>query len=108
MSCSAPAAPRSARPDSAWTQFPALSAAHDRPIYAAIGDAPAANRRPVVVADQMDVHAATLRALDILGRSETGSFLVVEWDAHTDDPREGLQSVVDSDCSSPRSRAASI
>src|SRR3546814_11275839 len=25
------------------------------------------------------------------------SFLVVEWDAHTDDPREGLQNIVDFD-----------
>jgi alkaline phosphatase len=77
--------------------FDALSATHDRPIYAALGDAPAANLRPVVVADEMDVHAATLRALDILQRSETGYFLVVEWDAHTDDPREGLQNMVDFD-----------
>lgn len=77
--------------------FDALSAAHDRPIYAALADAPAANVRPVVVADQMDVRAATLRALDILQRSEAGYLLVVEWDAHTDDPRAGLQNVVDFD-----------
>lgn len=79
------------------SSFEALSAAHDRPIYAALEDAPAANLRPVVVADEMDVRAATLRALDILQRSDTGYFLVVEWDAHTDDPREGLQNVVDFD-----------
>lgn len=77
--------------------FAALAAAHDRPIYAALADAPAANLRPVVVADEMDVHAATLRALDILQASETGYFLVVEWDAHTDDPQAGLQNVVDFD-----------
>jgi len=77
--------------------FDALSKAHDRPIYATLADAPAANLRPVVVADEMDVHAATLRALDILQRSKTGYFLVVEWDAHTDDPRQGLQNVVDFD-----------
>jgi len=77
--------------------FEALSAAHARPIYAALNDAPAANTRPIVVADTIDVHAATLKALDILQRSETGYFLVVEWDAHTDDPREGLQNMVDFD-----------
>lgn len=79
------------------SSFTALSAAHSRPIYAAFSDAPASNLRPVVVADTLDVHAATLRALDILQRSDTGYFLVVEWDAHTDDPREGLQNVVDFD-----------
>ena len=45
----------------------------------------------------MDVRAATHRALDILEKSPNGYFLVVEWDAHTDDPREGLQNVVDFD-----------
>ncbi len=79
------------------TSFDALSRAHNRPIYAALKDAPASNNRPVVVADDMDVHAATLRALDILQQSKTGYLLVVEWDAHTDDPREGLQHVVDFD-----------
>jgi len=79
------------------SSFDALSAAHDRPIYAALEAAPASNMRPVVVGDDMDVRAATLRALDILQRSEKGYFLVVEWDAHTDDPRDGLQNVVDFD-----------
>lgn len=77
--------------------FDALSATHDRPVYATLEAAPAANLRPIVVAEEMDVHAAALRALDILQRSQTGYFLVVEWDAHTDDPREGLQNVVDFD-----------
>jgi len=77
--------------------FEALAKTHGRPIYAALGEAPAANARPVVVADNMDVRAATLRALDILERSDKGYFLVVEWDAHTDDPREGLQNLVDFD-----------
>ncbi|MDY6923577.1 MAG: alkaline phosphatase [Pseudomonadota bacterium] len=77
--------------------FDALAAAHDRPVYATLDAAPAANPRPIVVAEDMDVHVAALRALDILQRSRTGYFLVVEWDAHTDDPREGLQNVVDFD-----------
>ncbi|WP_298158210.1 alkaline phosphatase [Brevundimonas sp.] len=79
------------------TGFDALSDTHDRPIYATLDEAPAANLRPIVVADEMDVHAATLRALNVLQRSPTGYFLVVEWDAHTDDPRAGLQNVVDFD-----------
>lgn len=79
------------------SSFMALSETHRRPIYAALGEASAANARPVVIADKLDVRAATLRALDILQRSENGYFLAVEWDAHTDDPREGLQNVVDFD-----------
>lgn len=79
------------------SSFDALSQAHNRPIYATLADAPTSNVRPVVVGDDMDVHAATLRALDLLQRSPNGYFLIVEWDAHTDDPRDGLQNVVDFD-----------
>lgn len=79
------------------TGFDALSQAHDRPIHASLADVPLTDSRPIVVADALDVRAATLRALDILQRSPTGYLLVVEWDAHTDDPREGLQNVVDFD-----------
>ncbi len=77
--------------------FDQLAQAHDRPIYAALAEVPADNARPVVVADDIDVRAATLAALDRLEASPAGYFLVVEWDAHTDDPREGLQNVVDFD-----------
>jgi len=79
------------------TSFDALSETHDRPIYATLDEAPPANPRPIVVAEEMDVHAATLRALDILQGSDAGYFLVVEWDAHTDEPRKGLQNMVDFD-----------
>ena len=81
----------------AGTSFDALSKTHRRPIYSTLDQVPASNARPVVVADRMDVRAATHRALDILQKSPNGYFLVVEWDAHTDDPREGLQNVVDFD-----------
>jgi alkaline phosphatase len=43
------------------------------------------------------VQAATLKALILLQRAPEGYLLVVEWDAHTDDPREGLQNVVEFD-----------
>jgi len=79
------------------TSFDTLSQAHDRPVYASLADVPASNPRPIVVADSMDVHAATLQALDILQRSPNGYFLMVEWDAHTSDPSRGLQNVVDFD-----------
>lgn len=81
----------------AGTSFEALSERHGRPIYSRLDEVPASDTRPVVVADEMDVHAATLRALDILQKSPKGYFLIVEWDVHTGDPREGLQNVVDFD-----------
>lgn len=79
------------------TSFDQLGQQHDRPIYAALAEVPAANARPVVVADTIDVRAATLKALDILEQSPAGYFLMVEWDAHTDDPRDGLQNLADFD-----------
>lgn len=81
----------------AGTGFDRIAKAHDRPVYARLEDAPSANARPVVVADEIDTRAATLRALDLLKSSPKGYLLVVEWDAHTDDPREGLQHIVDFD-----------
>ena len=56
----------------AGTSFDQLSQRNRRPIYANLGDAPATNQRPVVVADRMDAHAATLKALDILEKSPKG------------------------------------
>ncbi|MDG2527220.1 alkaline phosphatase [Caulobacter endophyticus] len=77
--------------------FDQLSKAHSRPIYAQLDQVPASNARPVVVSDHVDVRAATLKALDLLQASPKGYLLVVEWDAHTDDVRKGLQNVVDFD-----------
>ena len=81
----------------AGTGFDELASRHDRPIYASLDEVDASNPRPVVVADSIDVHAATLRALELLQDSPEGYFLMVEWDAHTDDVRKGLQNVVDLD-----------
>jgi alkaline phosphatase len=77
--------------------YDSLSRSHDRPIYATLEAAPADNLRPVVVADRIDVRAAALRALDLLQDGPKGYLLVVEWDAHTDDPRQGLQNIADLD-----------
>ena len=81
----------------AGTSFEALSTQHGRPIHASLADVDAGNARPVVVADGIDPRAATLKALDILQDAPEGYLLVVEWDAHTDDVRKGLQNVVDFD-----------
>src|SRR3546814_2050864 len=67
----------------AGTSFEQLSTEHRRPIYSALDQTPASNVRPVVVADKMDVHAATLKALDILQKSPKGYFLVVRSEEHT-------------------------
>jgi alkaline phosphatase len=79
------------------TSYEQLSQDHDRAIYATLGEVPATDTRPVVVADSIDVRAATLAALDRLEQGPAGYLLVVEWDAHTDDPRDGLQRLVDFD-----------
>lgn len=66
-----------------------------RAIYARLADAPASDARPIVVQDGgVDVRAAALRALDLLEKNRKGYFLMVEWDAHTDNPKKGLDSLV--------------
>lgn len=79
------------------TSFDKLAKENKRPIYSRLDEVPASNLRPVVVGDDMDVHAATLKALDLIQQSPNGYLMVVEWDAHTDDVRKGLQNVVDFD-----------
>lgn len=80
----------------AGTSYEALSRDH-RPIYSGLDQVPDSSTRPVVVSDQIDLRAATLRALDVLQGSPNGYVLVVEWDVHTNDPRKGLQNIVDFD-----------
>lgn len=79
------------------TSFDRLSEEHGRPIYTSLDAVPPENPRPIAVGESMDVRAATLKALELLERSPKGYLLVVEWDAHTDDPREGLQNLVQFD-----------
>lgn len=82
----------------AGTSFEALGTQHGRPVRASLAEAAdASDARPLVVADTMDVRDATLAALDILQDAPKGYLLVVEWDAHTDDVRKGLQNLVDFD-----------
>jgi alkaline phosphatase len=83
--------------EAANTSFDKLSRDHRRPIYSSLADISSANPRPVVVGDSVDAHEATLKALDVLEDSPNGYLLVVEWDAHTDDPRDGLRNLVDFD-----------
>lgn len=76
------------------TSFDKLAREHKRPIAARLEDVAANNMRPIVVADQIDVHAAALLALSILQKSKKGYFLMVEWDAHTNDAKKGLDRMV--------------
>jgi len=69
-----------------------------RKIYDSLDSVPAAEKRPIVVAEtEPDVAAASLRALDLLRQNRKGYFLMIEWDAHTDNVRKGLDSLVNFD-----------
>ena len=70
----------------------------DRKILQRLEDVPAHEPRPIVVSDErIDVRAATLLAIERLSKSKKGYFLMVEWDTHTDDPRVGLDNMVNLD-----------
>jgi alkaline phosphatase len=68
-----------------------------RSIHPTLEAAQTEKQRLVVVGEAIDVRAATLRALDELKRGDKGYFLMVEWDAHTDDPKAGLDRLVNFD-----------
>ncbi len=75
-----------------------VAQSRQRPIYAALEDVPASNSRPVVLLEQdMKVPEAARLALRVLSKNRKGYFLMIEWDAHTDDPRRGLDNVVNFD-----------
>jgi len=65
-----------------------------RVIYPSLEAVPETERRPVVVGDPIDVRAAALRALAEMKKSPKGYFLMIEWDAHTNDPKRGLDHMV--------------
>lgn len=72
-----------------------VAAASKRPIYASLADVPAGNARPIAVLEKdIDVAEATRLAVRKLSTNKKGYFLMVEWDAHTDDPRTGLDNLV--------------
>ncbi len=76
------------------TSLDALSARAKRTIFSTLEGARSERQRLIVVADKVDVRAAAFRALDELKKGDKGYFLMVEWDAHTPDPRAGLDSLV--------------
>jgi len=76
------------------TSFEALAKQYNRPIASSLDEISPSNPRPIVVADNIDVRAATLKTLDILEKSPKGYFLMVEWDAHTDNAKAGLERLI--------------
>ncbi len=75
-----------------------VAAAKQRPIYASLADIPAGNARPLALLDNAeDVPAMAYAAIDRLAKNPKGYFLMIEWDAHTDNPERGLNNVVNFD-----------
>ena len=73
----------------------ALSQKHNRKVYAALSDVPEAEKRPIVIQEKdMNVPAAAHAALARLSQNKKGFFLMIEWDAHTDNPQRGLDNLV--------------
>ncbi|MEI9899623.1 MAG: alkaline phosphatase [Hyphomicrobium sp.] len=56
---------------------------------------PATSKRPIAVLDKdIDLPAAARTAIQTLSTNPKGYFLMIEWDAHTDNPEKGLNNVV--------------
>ncbi len=73
----------------------AIAEQHQRRVYASLNDVPAdATRALVVTEGEMEVPAAARTAIKALSKNKKGYFLMIEWDAHTDDPEKGLSHVV--------------
>ena len=72
-----------------------LAKAHGRAIYSSLADVPAGSKRPIAVLDKdIDLPAAARTAIQALSANPKGYFLMIEWDAHTDNPEKGLNNVV--------------
>jgi alkaline phosphatase len=73
----------------------AIAEQHQGRVYASLNDVPADATRALVIVDgEMEVPAAARRAIQALSKNKRGYFLMIEWDAHTDDPKKGLSHVV--------------
>jgi alkaline phosphatase len=73
----------------------AIAQQHHRAVYASLNDVPPDATRALAVVDgEMDVPAAARTAIQVLSKNKKGYFLMIEWDAHTDEPEKGLSHVV--------------
>jgi len=73
----------------------ALARAKNRPVYASLSEVPEDATRAIAIVDgAIDLDAAAKRAIRALSRNPRGYFLMIESDAHTDDPEAGLSRLV--------------
>jgi alkaline phosphatase len=71
---------------------------HNRPIYDSLAAIPVDNLRPIAVLDRApNLPEAARLAIRLLSKNRKGYFLMIEWDAHTDNPQTGLDNVVNFD-----------
>ena len=76
----------------------AIAKEHGRPIYDSIDAVPEeADRALAVIPGEIDLNTAAKKALRKLSRNKKGYFLMIESDAHTDDPELGLNRLVNFD-----------
>jgi alkaline phosphatase len=79
----------------AGKDFDQIARSKGRGIYALLSDVPNGTKRPIVVQDRdIDLPAAARTAIRTLATNDKGYFLMIEWDAHTDDPERGLNNLV--------------
>jgi alkaline phosphatase len=66
-----------------------------RSILSSFADVPKDATRPIVVLDRdIDLPVASRTAIQTLSKNPNGYFLMIEWDAHTDNPEKGLNNVI--------------
>ncbi|HYP08290.1 MAG TPA: alkaline phosphatase [Bryobacteraceae bacterium] len=76
----------------------AIAKENGRPIYDTIEAVPEEDDRALaVIAGNIDLNAAAKKAIRKLSRNKKGFFLMIESDAHTDDPELGLSRLVSFD-----------
>jgi alkaline phosphatase len=72
-----------------------MARSQQRPLYTSLAEIPANTRRPIAVLDTpIDLPEAARLAIKTLSKNPKGYFLMIEWDAHTDNPERGLNNVV--------------
>jgi alkaline phosphatase len=72
-----------------------LARSKGRSILASFAEVPKDAARPIVVLDRdIDLPAASRTAIQTLSKNPKGYFLMIEWDAHTDNPERGLKNIV--------------
>jgi alkaline phosphatase len=75
-----------------------VAAVKKRPVMSDLGELKEGETRGLVVMDQpFPLEEAARKALAGLSKNKKGYFLMIEWDAHTNNPKTGLSRVVEFD-----------